>query len=237
MQLSAILFDKDGTLFDFNRTWAAVAEQSFAVLAQDPALQNRLAELGGFDRKSQTFTPGAPMVAGTLDDIAELWLPHLPGQTVEGIARLLDDVALQATQQGALVPAIDGFVPFLQDLRAMGYRLGIATHDSYQSTIEQISAVGAREQFDFIAGYDSGYGMKPGPGMLLSFAKTVSVPPAEVVMVGDSVGDLKMVGNAGGALAIGVLSGPARAADLAPYADHVVTTIAEIPTLLRGLSG
>ncbi|MEM9043949.1 MAG: HAD family hydrolase [Pseudomonadota bacterium] len=237
MPLSAILFDKDGTLFDFDRTWAEVAEQSFAAITPDRGLQDRLAALGGFDRQTQSFATGAPMVAGTLNDIATLWQPHVPNHSVEGIERILDEVAIAASLNGALVPAVDDFPGFLTTLRAEGYRLGIATHDSYESAVTQIEAVGATSAFDFIAGYNSGHGMKPGPGMLLAFAEAVSVPPSEVVMVGDSVGDLKMVGNAGGGLAIGVLSGPARSEDLAPHADHVVTTIAELPSLLRGLSG
>ncbi|MEM8793228.1 MAG: HAD family hydrolase [Pseudomonadota bacterium] len=236
MRFRAILFDKDGTLFDFHRTWAGVGESSVVALTPDPAVQDRLAALGGFDRARKTFLPGAPMVAGTLREVAEIWQPHLPEHSVAGIERLLDEIAIEATRNGALVPAVDHFGAFLTGLQAAGYALGIATHDSLESTQVQLDAADVRGLFDFVAGYDSGHGMKPGPGMLHAFAHAVSVAPAEVVMVGDSVGDLQMVGNAGGGLAVGVLSGPAEADDLAPYADYVLPTIGDLPGLLHKLA-
>ncbi|MEM6905745.1 MAG: HAD hydrolase-like protein, partial [Pseudomonadota bacterium] len=60
--------------------------------------------------------------------------------------------------------------------------------------------------------------------------------PGEIAMVGDSVGDLAMVPAAGGALAVGVLTGPARAEDLAGHADHILASIADLPGLLTRLA-
>jgi phosphoglycolate phosphatase len=54
-------------------------------------------------------------------------------------------------------------------------------------------------------------------------------------MVGDSVHDLMMVRTAGAALAVGVLTGPATAEDLADHADHVLPSITELPALLARL--
>ena len=89
------------------------------------------------------------------------------------------------------------------------------------------------DAFDFIAGYNSGHGLKPGPGMLLAFAEATGIPPASVVMVGDSRHDLEVARNAGAALAVGVLTGPATRADLAPWADHILPSIEHLPALLK----
>ncbi|HKK37230.1 MAG TPA: HAD hydrolase-like protein, partial [Paracoccaceae bacterium] len=56
--------------------------------------------------------------------------------------------------------------------------------------------------------------------------------PAETVMVGDSVHDLGAGRAAGVGLVVGVLTGPAREADLAPLADVVAPSIAALPDLL-----
>ena len=50
-------------------------------------------------------------------------------------------------------------------------------------------------------------------------------------MVGDSTHDL-MAGRAAGMPTIGVLTGMAGAATLAPYADIVLSNIGEIPGIL-----
>ncbi|MBY8976573.1 HAD family hydrolase [Rhodobacteraceae bacterium NNCM2] len=231
-QFSAILFDKDGTLFDFHATWASVAESVLSELTDDAATRHMLAQLGGYDLEARKFSAGAALVAGSLGEIAALWAQHLPGWEIAAIEELADRVAIEAASSGALVPAVPDLPALLEELRAAGFRLGIATHDTHASTVVQIEQVGATAAFDFVAGYDSGHGLKPGPGMLLAFAQAVGVPPAEIVMVGDSVGDLAMVESAGAGLAVGVLSGPATRLDLTPHADHVIETIGELPALL-----
>jgi phosphoglycolate phosphatase len=54
-------------------------------------------------------------------------------------------------------------------------------------------------------------------------------------MVGDSRGDLEAA-RAAGALAIAVLSGPARRDELAPHADHGVDDLEALPALFAALA-
>ncbi len=108
----------------------------------------------------------------------------------------------------------------------------MATHDSELSAKSQLKAAGAFEAFDFIAGFDSGHGLKPGPGMLFAFARVTGIAPGRVAMVGDSRHDLETGLNAGAAVTIGVLTGPATEAELAPFASHIIPTIADLPSLL-----
>jgi phosphoglycolate phosphatase len=132
----------------------------------------------------------------------------------------------QAPQQQA-VP----LTPFLEGLRARGLVLGVATNDSEAPARAHLAAAGVTEMFDFIAGYDSGHGAKPAAGQLLAFADAVDLPPAQIVMVGDSTHDLR-AGRAAGMRTIGVLTGMARAQALAPLADVVLRDIGEIPAWL-----
>ncbi|MDT8345349.1 MAG: HAD-IA family hydrolase, partial [Thermohalobaculum sp.] len=130
------------------------------------------------------------------------------------------------------VPDLPGL---LDRLIARGFALGVATHDTEEGARVQLHATGALDRFGFIAGYDSGHALKPAPDMLLAFARCAGIPPASVVMVGDSRHDLEMVPAAGAALAVGVLTGPAVAADLAPHAHHILPSIADLPALLDRL--
>jgi phosphoglycolate phosphatase len=68
--------------------------------------------------------------------------------------------------------------------------------------------------------------------MLLAFAREGGLDPAEVAVVGDSLHDMAMAGPAG--LRVGVLTGPATAADLEGAADVVLDSIAALPDLLSG---
>ena len=85
---------------------------------------------------------------------------------------------------------------------------------------------------DFYAGYDSGHGLKPGPGMPDAFAAATGLAVRDTVMVGDSIHDLGAGRAAGCAAAIGVLTGPATEAELSGEADVVLPSVADLPEYL-----
>jgi phosphoglycolate phosphatase len=235
--VTGILFDKDGTLFDFQATWQRVIEAVLDTLAPDHETWSRMARSGGYDPVRGRFLPGSPVVAGTTSEIAQLWSGFRPDLGAARIERILDDTGLDTlADPTALFPTAADLPGLLAGLRTSGYALGIATHDSEQGARIQLGAVGACSAFDFIAGYDSGHGLKPGPGMLLAFAAAADLVPASTAMVGDSRHDLEAAHSAGAAMAIGVLTGPASREDLAPYADHILPSIEHLPALLTRLS-
>lgn len=223
----AILFDKDGTLFDFHTTWSHWAHEVLHDLAQgDAGLLMRLAEGVDFDLAARRFRPTSPVIAGTNREAAECLARALPGRPVAQI----EDYLTQSAARAPLAPAVP-LAPYLDRLRRQGLRLGVMTNDTEYGARAHLGAAGVLERFDFVAGFDSGHGAKPAPGPLLAFAAAVGVIPARVVMVGDSTHDL-IAGRAAGMTCVGVLTGTAVAADLAPFADAVLPDIGHLPVWL-----
>jgi len=70
--------------------------------------------------------------------------------------------------------------------------------------------------------------------MCLAFTRALGLDPARVAMVGDSRHDL-VAGRAAGMRTVGVLTGLAGSADLAPLADVVLADIGALPGWLAGL--
>jgi len=97
-------------------------------------------------------------------------------------------------------------------------------------------ALDAADLFDVILGADSVARPKPAGDMIHAFADAVGIKAGEVAMVGDNPHDMETAHDAGAGLAIGVLSGNSAHDHLAPLADHVVASIADLPALIRGLS-
>ena len=72
--------------------------------------------------------------------------------------------------------------------------------------------------------------------MLLAYAAAAGLAPGRIAMVGDSTHDLAAA-RAAGMAAVGVLTGPAGRDDLAPHADAVLRSVAELPNWLDSLAG
>ncbi|MEL7153317.1 MAG: HAD family hydrolase [Pseudomonadota bacterium] len=230
-----LLFDKDGTLFDFSASWMTVVETTLDALARDDAERDSMAEAVGYMRADRKFVPGSLIVAGAVDEFAAVWARFRPDLGVRRIEALAVQIVDDAVEGGALAPAVPDLRGLLFELQSMGYVLGVATHDSEAAAKDQLQRYDALECFSLIAGYDSGFGLKPGPGMMQAFCTATRLAPSECAMIGDSVHDLGVVEASGAALAIGVLTGPATHEDLAPLADHVIGSIGDLPELLRSM--
>ncbi len=226
-EIRGLIFDKDGTLFDFHRTWAAWGAGLILRLAgNDPEVARRLAVDLGFDLDAVAFLPDSPLIAGTLEVLVEAVLRLLPGWDETALRRLV----LEETE--AIRPVeITPLAPLLARLRAAGLRLGVATNDAESPARAHLARAGVLEAFDFVAGYDSGFGAKPGPGMLDAFCAAMDLAPGACAMLGDSLHDLKAA-RAAGMAAVAVLSGPSGEDELRGHADVVLADIAALPDWL-----
>lgn len=225
MKYRGIVFDKDGTLLDFNRTWLPIyvyAAQEFA--EGDTELAESLLTRHGFDRSKNKFIGGSLLAAGNNQQIADAWAVQIdrPDQ-VETISRQLhrifrDQGAIQATPVKQLADT-------LRQLKQSGRKLGVATADSHQGIINTLQAFDVLQEFDFLAGYDSGHGVKPEAGMVLAFCAQMDLPAESVIVVGDNRHDIEMGRNANAGLCVGVLTGTSTRSDLEDIADIVIEDI------------
>lgn len=234
-RFAGVLFDKDGTLIDFHLTWGpAVFAMIHRLAAGNPALIQAQADALQYSIETKRFLESSPLVAGSTADYGGRWADALGRSDLDVLKSEID--ALSATESLKALTPIDEPPTVFSALTAMGLRLGVATNDSERSARRQIEALGIASYVDFVAGYDSGHGGKPEPGMVLAFADFLGAPPSRIVMVGDSVHDLSAARTAG-ALAVAVLSGPAERSALERHADYVIDHIGALPGLLAGGSG
>lgn len=221
--IDAVIFDKDGTLFDFRKSWGAWARSLLSEIATDPARVQALGQAIGYDPDTGDFAEDSPVIAGTPEDIATHLLPLLPGESATSLIARMNALSAQAE----MVPAAP-LADVLGALKERGLRLGLATNDGEAPAHAHIARAGVGPLFDYVAGFDSGHGGKPDPGMLLAFARRFAMDPARIVMVGDSLHDLE-AGRAAGMRTVAVLTGIAGAGTLAGHADVVLPDIGHLP--------
>ncbi len=231
-KIRGVLFDKDGTLLDYWRTWGPINREVARFSAGgDPKLADDLLRLGGHDPRTDRITPGSVLAAGSHDEVAALFAEHMRGRTPPNLALEIERIFRDGGARYSVL--MEGVEPVLDALQRAGLRLGVATNDSAGGLAASLGRhSGFIERFEFLAGCDSGHGAKPEPGMATAFAQAMGLEMRAIAVVGDAVHDLEMGRRASAGLKIGVLGGTSAHADLAPHADLVLGHLSELPAVL-----
>lgn len=229
-QIAGILFDKDGTLLDFDASWEPVNRQvSLVAAGGDAELADRLLAACGMDPISGHIVPDSLFAAGNTREIAEGLIAAGAPFDPETLVPLIDDLFAGAAEMSVPVTELQ---PLFARLRQRGLRLGIASSDNERSIRVTVRRFGIDDYVDFVAGYDSGHGAKPGPGMVLGFCAETGLAPHQVAVVGDSNHDLHMGRNAGAGLKVAVLSGTGSRQSLEEACDIILNDITELEAVL-----
>jgi phosphoglycolate phosphatase len=219
---------------DFQRTWGPAAREVMQHLAGgDRTAYERLAAASRFVEAEQRFLPDSPVIAGSTQIYGALWAEVLGRTPDDAFFAEIDLLMCDATTLH--LAAIGNPREQLTELASRGYRIGMITNDAETNARAHARKLGIDGIIEFVAGYDSGFGVKPAPGPVLAFARAVGVAPAEIVVVGDTVLDLAAA-HAAGAVAVGVLTGPVSAESLAPSADALIASHAELAAWLASRS-
>ena len=229
--IKGILFDKDGTLFHFTRTWLPVVLDAADFAAGgDKGLADVLLSAGGLDLEKGCFLPDSLIAAGYSRELAEFWKDLGAVKTTGVLHEYIDDVFNRLGLSNA-VPVTD-LKRHFRFLKENGLMIGIATNDSEAGARATVEAFGLAPMVSFVAGYDSGFGPKPGPGMAQAFCRLTGLDPENVVVVGDSEHDMTMARRAKAGMRIGVLTGAGTRESLRKSADLIIDDIICLEALI-----
>ena len=218
--IKAIVFDKDGTLLDFDATWNEAIGVAFDQIADSDARETS-ALMFGYDLTLRRVLADSPFISDSND------------ATMALVADFIDAAAFERTINEVsklnIVPTYEAAVT-LEALVANGIKLAIATNDSEAVAREHVSVLGWTQLFTSIKGYDSGHGAKPGPGMVLAAVEECDAAQGSYLMVGDSVHDV-LAGQAAGAITVAIGNHPAAV----NLADHRIQKMADLIELVESL--
>ena len=228
--LDLIVFDKDGTLIDFDAMWGGWAE----------GLADRLeATLGGpiraelhrqigYDTRSRRTIPGSPLAATPMADLRVMTtdlVARSTGRSWTAADAAVDGAWAPPDPVGLARPLTD-LVALFSLLRAARQKVAIVTSDDRAPTEATLAGLGIAGLVDALVCADDGLPSKPAPDTLLRACQIAGVEPIRTAMIGDSIADMTMAGAAGVGRRIAVLSGIGRRAELEPLCDVVINSIA-----------
>lgn len=228
--IAGILFDKDGTLLDFDASWGPVNRKVADYAAKgDAELAAHLLLICGMNPETGAIRPDSIFAAGNTRDIAEAMASGGSPIPLEELVTRIDDFFAEAAESSV---AITQLQPLFERLSARGLRLGIASSDNERSIRIAAERFGILPLLDYVAGYDSGHGPKPEAGMVLGFCKSTGLAPEQVAVVGDNNHDLLMGKAAGAGLKVAVLSGTGTRDTLESHSDVILADITELEAAL-----
>lgn len=206
-----IIFDFDGTLGDTRRNILLTMRQTMETLSLPVA-----------DEATTAATIGLPL----RDCFLQIY-PDLSDAMADACAstyRRLFDI-----NKKQLVPALFPHVrETLAELHARGYVLTVASSRSSASLREFLSDMGIIGYISLILGADDVARAKPDPEPVLQTLRTLAIPAAETLVVGDMPVDILM-GARAGARTCAVTYGNATPAALrAAGADFLISDIAQL---------
>ena len=227
----AIIFDKDGTLIDFDAMWGGwvvfLAEQLNLVSGLD--IREALCEAMGYDEANKKVLAHGKLAATPMSQLYRLTVDVMQSSGLSA------GEAEQAVEKGWCIPDPVILAKQFTDTRALfsqlhrkGIKIGIATTDDRAPTQAMIEAFDIEEYISTMVCADDGIIAKPAPDMVLTICERMNIAPSRTMVVGDTTADLKMARAAGVGLVVGVLSGVSSARDLVMLADVLIESVDDL---------
>ncbi|HZU64605.1 MAG TPA: HAD-IA family hydrolase [Novosphingobium sp.] len=211
------VFDCDGTLVDGQADIIAAMDEAFARL----------------DLPARPAQAVRRIVGLSLPAAMARLAPEADAQLVADLVEAYKAAFRRARQEGRLAePLFPGIRALVDELRAEGWQLAIATGKSDRGLAHCLAAHGLESHFDSLQTADR-HPSKPHPAMLEAALAECLAQPHQAVMIGDTAFDIAMA-EAAGVRAIGVAWGYHPPAELlAAGAVGVANSVRELGEMLR----
>ncbi|WP_019155671.1 HAD family hydrolase [Robertmurraya massiliosenegalensis] len=225
----AILFDKDGTLIEYNSIWPDATRAMIPRFRMQFDVQEEiddeelLQRLGVGEDKVKDCTA---IASGTSYDIAEVLKQALKNSDQDTLRFVREYFYQYTIENNKEIKAIGDVKTLFTRLKKADIRIGIVTADDYDSTLFALKQLKVDELVEFIATGDR-YEAKPAMEAIEAFSVAIKIPRDQILFIGDSIIDMQFARHCRKGIA--VLSGVGEEGELLQYTDAIYPTIHEIP--------
>ncbi len=235
----AIIFDKDGTLIDFDAMWGGwavfLAEQLHN--ASGLNVHAPLCLALGYDEETRKVLAHGKLAASPMAQLRRLTIEVMQslGLTIDA-AEIIVEECWCIPDPVLLAKPFTDLRELFSKLQGEKIKIAIATADDRAPTQALIEAFDIEEYISTMVCADDGIPTKPKPDMVLAICERINIDPSKAMVIGDTISDLKMARAAGAGLCVGVLSGVSSARDLIQYADVLIESVDELHAYILELS-
>ena len=212
MNTKAIIFDKDGTLLDFDAFWVTISTAAVKDILKELDCENVSVEdvLEALGVEEGITNIDGVLCSSTYSKIGDnihfaltkcgynFNLEHVRIITLDAFARHVD--------KGIAKGTCDNIREVLLKIKEEGIKIFVVTSDRLFTTEKSLKKLGIFDVFDGIYTDDGDVPPKPKPDCIYDICKKFSLTPDEIIMVGDTINDVNFAKN-GSVKMIGVAKG------------------------------
>ena len=238
MRKEIIVFDKDGTLIDFDAFWVNVSISAVKEVLRLTKKEEINVEkiLNAFGVENGVADIDGVLCKGTYEELGialyDILKEYGCEKTAEEIVDMLTNAYKDNSNFGDIKPICTNIKDVLSKLKKEGRKLVIVTTDNYEITYKCLEELGIKEFFDAVFADDGTIPTKPDPSCILEYCKANETSIDKAVMVGDTMTDVQFARNAGmNVIAVGTTEKNRQ--KLIPYADFVINDISYIHSIIE----
>lgn len=230
-----VVFDKDGTLIDFNLMWGGWVETQAWKLEMTAKLpvREKLFETMGYDWIQRSVKSKGALCCTPMGELNQLAVKLLidEGMSEEKAAAIINEV-WSLPDPVTLSRPLGDISGIFQTIKEMNMKIGVCTTDNREPTLETLEHMGVLDMVDCMSCGDDGLPSKPNAEQIWTMCNKVGVAPHNTIMVGDTNTDMMLGRNSGCGLSIGVLGGASSLEDLSVDADILVPNLQKVVKVL-----
>ena len=241
MAIKGIIFDKDGTLFDYGKVWGPVVRDAiYSGLQSINIPDDKKKECAyafmrvlGVDADGNTYPDGIifrhdRLIAAFFRVLAVTLHYHINPVKVGMLFRIFLSKDEKGIAKRISTMEFPGVAEVFQEADRRGYRMGIVTNDSTVSTKLFLDRMGISQYIVFLRTKDSHVKAKPNPEALREFCQENGLESSEVAIIGDTLVDMEFAHQGKAGYRIAVLTGSGDLERLRKNADAVYPTLHDV---------
>lgn len=237
-KIKGVIFDKDGTLFNYAAVWGPVAGRAADMIlrtfniasSKREEVKTELFRILGIDDEGHTYPDGILFnherrVAAFFKLLSYCLKHRINPYTfkkilfsflkdpAEGIVHELERMDFSSVQS------------LFCKLESHGIKIAVVTNDTTVSAKTCLKYMGIDSRISFLRTKESNCRRKPDAEAIRQFCAHFGFSPDEVAVVGDTVADMKFAANGNAAYKIALLSGSGDEETLSSMSDQVYPDI------------
>jgi len=241
VDISGIIFDKDGTLIDFSSFWRIMLEERINNIIDHPyvkaknldcTLKEFLPSFYGLTKDFQIRPDSILAQGGYLDGMLAaatiLYQNGIEWNKAKDIAENAYQLADSKIDYAKYFKPLPYAAEIIESLISAGVKIGVASMDTVERSRYCLKLLNIDYLVPYVIGPEKVKNSKPHPEFVHVLCKEMELLPSEIAVIGDGINDIIMGKRAGVKLNVGITTGTETKERLLRVADVVLDSLKEI---------